>query len=74
VRSDDREAVGTIPDTIPLLKRLHLMLIRFDIKLLPVQVGSKTNARADALSEEFSGLQCSAAGLFLAFPARAIEI
>ena len=37
--------------TIPLLKRLrHLMLIRFDIRLLPVQVGSKTNARADALS------------------------
>ena len=36
--------------TIPLQKRLHLMLIRFDIRLLPVHVGSKVNARADALS------------------------
>ena len=36
--------------TIPLLKRLHLMLIRFDIRLLPVHVGSKANTRADALS------------------------
>jgi hypothetical protein len=36
--------------TIPLLKRLHLMLIRFDIRLIPVLVGSKANARADKLS------------------------
>jgi len=40
--------------TIPLLKRLHLMLIRFDTRLLPVQVGSKANARADALSRGVS--------------------
>ena len=34
----------------PLLERLHLMLISFDIRQLPGQVGSKANARADALS------------------------
>jgi hypothetical protein len=36
--------------TIPLLETIQLMLIRFDIGLLPVQFGSKASTRAHALS------------------------
>jgi hypothetical protein len=35
---------------IPLLKRLHLMLVRFDILLQPVLIKSKENAICDCLS------------------------
>jgi len=35
---------------IPLLKRLHLMLVRFDILLQPILIKSKENAICDCLS------------------------
>ena len=35
---------------IPLLKRLHLMLVRFDILLQPVPIRSEENAICDCLS------------------------
>ena len=35
---------------IPLLKRIHLLLIQYDIRLESYLIASKTNAMADALS------------------------